>query len=354
MASKLPDRLDSTLIETSRLIQNALARYRNLDGIETPGLDVLRSADLDPDRRRDLLHRMVCPDWPDLAKQFVEDLGYPGSGGFGSHPIHHRLLKAQLADCARMMPALLENNDFVETCLKRLAPPNNADSAGDPEALRAALERMWAFAGDLPPVHNTLKAHLLYHLLDARRRGNRYDEELFVTYLKLPRTAPYIHPVSLRRTAAAPRANLGADFKHLTRMPPLMDDEPLVRDYLFHIFRGASDAGPYGEFIEDSYVQRVFAEIKMLGGAADTARWVAMLSPQEARALHSRVDLEFPPDRRDDFPVEAPVCLDLWVKNVSTLIVRVFALNPFNYPSASDPEPSPRFPLPAETGSADP
>jgi len=323
----LPQRLDPEIVAMPRLIRDALARYPDLEGFEVGGLDLLAAEDLDPVRLRDLLHRMVWPDRPELARWVVADLRHPGSGGFGSHPVHRRLLPSQLADCARMMPELLENRDFVDTRLSRLTPPEGAGA----EARLAALEEMWALAADLPPVHNSLKAHLLYHLLDVHRRMGRYDAVLFQTYLRLPRTAPYVHPAVLRGAASASRADLKEDFGRITRMPPPGDDEPLVRDYLYHLFQGAGETGPYAQWIEAAYVRQVYAESRILGGAPDADRWAAALLPETARALFDRVELTFLPDRRETFSAQDPVSLDLWVKNVATLTVRVFALNPFNY-----------------------
>lgn len=329
----LPERLDPEATAIPRLIREALNRHPGLSGFEVGGLDLPAVEDLDADQRRDLLHRMVWPDRPELARWVVADLRHPGSGGFGSHPIHRRLLPSQLADCARMMPELLENRNFVDTRLSRLAPPEGADV----ETRLAALEAMWAFAADLPPVHNSLKVHLLYHLLDLHRRQGRYDAARFRTYLQLPRSAAYVRPALLRD--AAFRADLQADFGAVTRMPPPGNDEPLVRDYLYRIFRDAGDVGPYGRWLEEAYARRVFAETRILEGAPDAARWAAVLPPDEARALHARVDLAFPADRREVFPANAPVSLDLWVKNVSTLTLRVFVLNPVNYYREYDREP---------------
>ncbi len=332
-----PTALDPDRIRVETLMERAFTRYKNLQGIEDPGLYAVDPGDLDPDRRRDFLSRLVRPDIPGLAGLVVADLRHKHSGGFGSHFIHRQLLLPQMEECLRMAPELKENSAFINAYLAKLAPGEDVDLRYDPEAEKAYLERLWGYVGDLPPAHNSLKAHVLHAILDWHRRRGTYEaaRDRFMTYIALPRNAPYVDPDYLRRREFRhARANLGADFRAATRLPAVGSDEALVRDYLSHFFVEAKSFAPFKKFIRDAYLQDLFVETKILHGLGDMEQWYSLLDPGRYQRLKERVDLDFPPENRRFFDRGEAVSLDLFVKNVETLIVKIFELNTFNYYTA--------------------
>jgi hypothetical protein len=161
----LPTKLDGKLISRETLTREALRRHRNLDGFTDAALDWLTATDLNPIQRRHLLQRLTRPDYPGLAELVVKDLNYKGSGGFGSFEIHRQLLPAQLDACVKSKPELLNHPEFVNTYLAKLQPGHDADWRNDHDELAAYLDRLWSFVSKLEPVHNSLKAHVLYHRL---------------------------------------------------------------------------------------------------------------------------------------------------------------------------------------------
>ncbi|MFP4349350.1 MAG: hypothetical protein ACLFQY_13765 [Desulfococcaceae bacterium] len=327
-----PVALDPDLIGIPRLMEIALSRYENLEGFEPGGLDLLSGDRLNPDRRRDLLSRLDLPLRPDLADLVLADLQYKHSGGFGSLTIHRRMLISQLDACIERMPALLEHPEFVSTYLTRLAPNADTDIRYDPAARKAYLDRLWKFTQPLPPVHHGLKAFVLYHLLDFTRSRGEYDRDLFLRYLAIPRNVPYMDSDYLgQREFRGLRVDVGVHFHSAVQLDPVQEDEGLVRDYLTHFFVDAEDYRPFAKYIRDDYLKALFAETKILHGLGDMERWYSMMDPDRYRALRERVDLEFPAANRTFFEKDAPVSFDLEVKNVQTLIVKVYELNTFNY-----------------------
>ena len=328
----LPTQLDAKLIGRPVLTERAMRQYQNLQGFEDAALDWLVAVELKPELRRHLLQRLQRPDYPNLPKLVVEDLIHPNSGGFGSFGIHKLLLLPQLDECLKLKPDLLNQSEFVNVYLSRLQPDADTDWQNDVDAQRAYLDRLWAFAQQLAPVHNSLKAHVVYHRLVLDRSQGLFDKDRFLTYLQLPRQVGYIRPEFLdqaenRRFAA----NLGADYASVTLLPPVGDDEPLVRSYLQHFFIEAPDYKAYEPFILDTYLKRQFAETKIVNGLGEGEQWYSLLPPAEYQALKDRVDLDFAFNNQRLFAAEAPVSLDLYVKNVGTLIVKVFEINTRNY-----------------------
>jgi len=329
-----PTSLDPELISRSRFIQTAFSRYRNLQGVEDAGLYALPIGQLDPERRRDLLNRLRRPDIPNLPELVVADLKHKHSGGFGAHPIHSDLLKDQLDECLRLMPGLRDNSRFIQVYLTKLAPSGDVDLKSNFEERRAHLDRMWAFVKDLAPAHNSLKVHVLYGILEDERRRGRYEaaRDLFMTYIQLPRRVQYIDPDYIRRREFRNReADLNADFSSATRMPPIGSDDALVRDYLAHYFVEAKDFKSFVKYIRDDYLQGIFVETKIVNGVGDMEQWYSLMDPNQYRRLKERVDLAFAHTNPRFFTRGEPVSLDLFVKNVETLIVKIFELNTFNY-----------------------
>ncbi len=328
----LPTQMDQNWISRQTLTQRAMQQYQNLQGFEDSALDWLVAVELKPELRRHLLERLQRPDYPNLSKLVVDDLNFPNSGGFGSFAIHKRLLLPQLDECVQLKPDLLNQSEFVNVYLSRLQPDADTDWQQDVDAQRAYLDRLWAFAQRLAPVHNSLKAHVVYHRLVLDRAQAQFDKERFLNYLQLPRQVGYVRPEFLeqgenRRFAA----NLGMDYAAVTLLPPVGDDEPLVRSYLHHFLVDEADYKPYEPYILDTYLKRQFAETKIVNGLGEGEQWYSLLPPVEYQALKERVDLDFAFDNQRLFAAEAPVSLDVHVKNVGTLIVKVFEINTRNY-----------------------
>ena len=77
--------------------------------------------------------------------------------------------------------------------IRRMRPPASIDLDLDRAQRAVYLQQLWSFVSALPLVSNSLKAHVLWHLLDAgRQRDASVDPSLFTTYLQLPRNAGYL------------------------------------------------------------------------------------------------------------------------------------------------------------------
>lgn len=328
----LPMELDASLLARERLLQSAWQNFQNLDGVENSALDWLVQTAVPADRLRNLLERLDRPDYPQLVALIQQDLAQPGSGGFGSLPIHRMLLLSQLDELLKLLPDLLNQDAFVQTYLARLRPTDDEDIASDLDARAAYLDRLWAFVERLAPAHNSLKLHVLHHRLLLDRERGLFDPSRFLAYLELPRSAGYVNPKYLEQDAVRQfPADPQADFNPLTGLPPVGNDEPLVRSYLQHFFLTETTFTTYQKYLEDTYLKHTFAETKIVNGLGDAEQWSAMLPPERYSELKQRIDLDFAHTNRRQFAVDDAVTMDLYVKNVPTLIVKVYEINTFNY-----------------------
>ena len=327
-----PSTLDQNAISRETLTKGAFSRHGNTHGFEDSALDWLVQQKLSNDRLRDLLHRLRRPDYADLPKLVVSDLNYKYSRGFGSHAIHALLLLTQLEACVEMKPDLLNNGNFINAYLTKLRPSPDVDWKHDPQEQLAYLDRLWAFVKRLAPSQNSLKAHVLYHRLAFDETQGQYDKDRFMEYLKLPRNVGYVNPNYVgRQEHRNHRANLNANYQSVTLLPRIGNDEPLVRRYFHHFFVKEDLYKPYATYLREEYVKEVFAETKVLNGLGDMETWYSMLTPARYQALRERVDIDFTPTRKTLFRANEEVSLDVHVKNVESLIVKVYKINALNF-----------------------
>ena len=325
----LPTALDPNLISRKAYTDRANAiNLGNLDGFQDSALEWLQRADLNPNHRRSLLARLKLPDNPDLPKLVAADLLHENSGGFGSHPIHRQLLLAQLDELLKLKPDLLTQQNYVVAYLTKLQPGPDEDWRHDSDSFERFLDRMTAFARRLTPSHNSLLAHVLYHRLSHDRRRGVYDKERFLEYLKLPRPVGYASKAVLESDALRRfPCDSQAVYEGATLLGPIGDDEPLVRDYLAKFLLDAPSTREFEPYVNDVYLRTLFAETKIVNGLGQQEQWAALLSPEALKQLKERVDIDFAPTNKTQFGANESVGLDVNVKNVSTLIVKVFEIN---------------------------
>lgn len=326
----LPSSLDQNLISIPHLSERAFAKKKNLDGFTRAGLDIVDPARLDLGRLRNFLKRLPRPDVPNLPEFVTRELRDKHSGGFGAFPIHGMLFKSQMDECLALMPELLDNTQFVNTYMLKLAPGDDTDIRSDSEEKRAFLERLLAFTRKLSPAFNSLKAHVLYMTLDFKRSEGDYDQALFLEYARIPRNTGQVNPDYLKGYRRE-MADLGANFKKFTRFPPITADDDLVRDFLSHFFVEARHYKTFEKYFRDGYLNEIFAETKIANGLGDMEKWYSMLGPARYKALKERVDLDFSPANKTRFGADEPVTLELYIKNIDTMLVKIFELNAFNY-----------------------
>ena len=329
----LPTALDQKVISLEQFINRANSITQdNTDGFEDTALDWLVGYELNPNHRRHLLSRLQRPDYAKLVRHIVNDIEHPNSGGFGSLPIHHQLLLSQLDELLKLRPDLLNQQHFVNASLRRLQPGADADWRYDRAVLAAYLDRMQAFADRLAPVHNSLKAHVLYHRLVLDRLQGKMDKERLLAYLKLPRPVGYLskgmaESDDLKRFAC----DLNSNYGGATLLNPIGNDEPLVRAYLSHFLLDAANTKDFEPYINDIYLKHLFAEVKIVNGLGEPEQWAALLPPELFQQLKERIDIDFVSTNKTQFSADEPVALNLHVKNVGTLIVKVFEINTKNY-----------------------
>ncbi|MDC0718378.1 hypothetical protein [Nannocystis bainbridge] len=325
-AHRYPTRLDPALIDQDALVDEARRRGSELGYLTDWALPDLVDRDLDATERRNLLQRLTRTNFPGLVALVAADLGEKSSHSFGSLPVHARLTRAQLDELAALRPELRKHPQFVDAVLVRLRPPTHIDWRTDLEARAAYLAELWAFVAGLPAAFNALKAQVLYHQLDLDRRRGVLDRERFLRYLALPRKVAYAPAERLRHVPSDQQVAPGGHAAQSAGLESIGDDEPLVREYL-ELLLLQEDGDAFAEYLRADWLAEQLATARLLAGAPEPERWAALLGPARLAALRDRVDLELTLRNPARFAADAPVALEVEVKNVPRLVVKTYRID---------------------------
>lgn len=328
----LPTELDPTKISTETLLQGTLEKSGSsgIRSIQPALLEQLVRRDLSKSQRAALLDALPRADVPGLVEVILADLAAHKNSAFGSRKIHSRLTLAQLESLRGALPNVTSNQEYVYEVLRRLnfGP---TESKSNPADRRAYLDRAWRFVETLPPAFNSLKAHVLFRIVEEDLTDGAPNADRLRRYLRMPRPVSY-WPSNVRRGTDV--CNLGEGFGGVTPFAAIGDDTKVVTASLELLLRGENAYDRYLDVVEESFLRRVFAESKLIygnlaGDASMTDRYVEMLGGAAALdALKDRVEVQFARGGRAEYAAREEVTLEVDLKNVSRLIVKVFQIDP--------------------------
>lgn len=333
-AARLPAVLDNAQLEVRRLLEQSLAGDRSLGQLEDSGLELVLDQRLAPEQLRALLDRLPRADLTGIPKLVAAELALKDSRGFGWAKLHGQLTLAQLEALLELRPQLLEDSAFIAAVSARLAPAEGT-SLSDRQELRQYLNRLLEWARRLPSSQNSFKALVIGNLLRLDLSENRWDKDLFLEYLALPRSSTYYDPIRLRNfSSGASRVGLvQLDFTMQPQvpLPPMGDDSELVLRFLEHFLQSQDNVDNFAEFLDRNYLERVLAQTKILYGIGDEATWYGKLAPREQKELRERIELRFAPNNPHHFAASDSISLQVELKNVDQLIVKIYEINTLSY-----------------------
>ena len=324
-----PTKLAQGTFDGAKLLADAVSYSSDLSQVTDEGLYELIGQNLGSSERRALLSRITHTARPEIIDVIVADLS-PNS--FGDRQAHLYLTLDQLHALAARKPELQTNRTWIDLVIQRMRPPANVDLDADLAAREAYLRELWAFVAPLPPASNTLKAHVLWHLLDTlRRRDVLPDATLITTYLQLPREAPYVARKLIEQTRRELLVQLGADQRQVTGLVPAGNDEALVRDLVQRYLLDVGNTELFAPWVERDWLDVETATAQLLFGLGDAERATRVLGPSAAAALRERIELQWCIHNPKRFAVDEPIVLDADVKHVPELLVKVFRIDPLAY-----------------------
>lgn len=336
--SRYPSRLDQDVLQADRYVEPSRLRNGLLkrDGLIRIADQLRRQDYANTQQVRMLLEQLDGPWLDDLTAMVIAELkSRPSNQRALDLPIHQQLTLDQLHRVADEVPELAASSEMVAEVLRRLRPSGDQDMHGQPEVLADYLRRVDAYVGQLPPAWNSLKASVLYQMLQSDLAAGRPSRQKLLRYLRLPRQGNIV-PLPRQGIVASdrrdqPAADLSKDYRSLAVLPPIGDERPLVRAYLDHFLAEDESTADFDGLLHSDYLRRVFAEAKLLAGVGPPDRWYEMLSPEHAQTLQRRVELTLAPTNPLYHQVDAATTLAVDVKNIPALVVRIYELNTHSY-----------------------
>lgn len=327
---RFPSTLDGASLDVDRLVQEALNQN---DQLKPLGEQFLAKQFLQDNAAgkyislREFLDRLNGPYIDHLDTLIIRELvgRRPNEQKFGDLRAHQFLTLDELRAIAEAVPQIADDDTLVHQTLLRMRPGGDSDASQQPAVQIDYLTRVEAYVQGLPPSYDSLKASAAYRLLEANLQRGVFDRELFLRYLQLPRVSPIVHQDWSRRFGR--RVQLGDDFMRIAMLPPIGDEQPLVRTYLEHFLRTADDPSEFAPYLKPDYLRQVFAETKLLNGTGNEQRWYKMLSDSQRQEIRDAVELRLTHDNPRRFDAEEPTALNLNVKNVDELVVRIYKIN---------------------------
>ncbi|TWU57970.1 hypothetical protein [Rubripirellula reticaptiva] len=274
-----------------------------------------------------LLGQIKTPSIPKLGELVSQELTSRrlADQRFGDLAAHKLLTLEELRALALKVPGVADDEAMVSAVLVRLRPSADVDLSFQPEARIEYLTRVETYVRDLPASYNSLKASAAFRLLEANLTRGKFDRELFLRYLKLPRNSPLV--ASKWNDANPHPADVRSDYMGMALLPPIGKEDDVLRAHLEHFLVDAESTSAFDAYLKPAYLRQVFAETKLLYGAADEARWYKMLASSRRQSLRDAVELRLSPTNPMFFDADAPTSLSVDLKNVDELIVRIYEIN---------------------------
>ncbi len=335
--AKIPSTLDPALISTDAFLKEAAKEgkiYESFRGYLIP-LELKHAKSFDRAKRLWFLKNIKRADFPGVTQLILAELKEKKHDSFSRIPGTQHLTLDQLIKLEKQHPALRNDASFITARLIRMRPGDASFLLHHPDQKLPWLTTSWKYTSQLPPKFNSLKAHILYHLLETHIQNDSYPEDLFLSFLRLPHRSEHLKQQKNLPNAA----NLARDFSSITTLPPVRNATPLIESYLHHLLGKKTSSADYSRFFPKAYLTRIHAEAQLMAGA-DPSTWGKYLAPEAFRALRERTEVSLAPSNKSQYSATDSVAIALDLKNTPRLTVRIFELDALAHIRRTGSDPS--------------
>ena len=255
---------------------------------------------------------------------------------FGSIPIHRQLTMAQLLKLHKS-GVYESDTSLISLIVEKMLPVDDIDTLSLSERIEY-YQNVWSFVQGLKPVFDGIKVVVLHkwlsHLL---KEGAPVDTNLFIQYLKLPRSSRVMsedfRTKLLKSSSSLPSLStrIGSLFS-----VPNNTDEPLIRGILELHFADASvkNTKSFSKYLDSNFLDMLFAEVKLTrfgdeekSSESDRKKWLSALPRYQIDRLMNETRISFVKNNQKLFSSQSSVSLILETKNVKSLVVKIFEVN---------------------------
>ncbi|KAK5583421.1 hypothetical protein RB653_005014 [Dictyostelium firmibasis] len=322
--------LDESIVNKKTVIESIINNYPYKADYITPNSFeyVLNNYSLPEAVEKKIVQKLK---YPIVSNDKLQQLLSNHKGSFGSLALHQNLTLEQMEKYIEKNPENLDSV-YVKSYLEKLTPTNELH---DWETIKSAQDHFYQtaskFVTTLPNSLNTYKLLVYHHYIKFQIADNKYDQSTIEKYFQLPRdTYYYIEPVDRLK----PNPQLSKFNDSFNGLKPVSqdDDEKLISFLLKKLFLKENSIKPYQSYFRPTYLNLLLAESKLLSNDSSPEKWIEIIdNHSKVQELKDRVDIEFLPTNREYYHPDDDVVIDCAIKNVNTLLVKVFEISTFNY-----------------------
>ncbi|HPH67413.1 MAG TPA: hypothetical protein PLF40_16770, partial [Kofleriaceae bacterium] len=213
-----------------------------------------------------------------------------------------------------------------------MRPPSFVQWPVRSDARAAYLAALYADTATLPSVFASVKLWLLSHLLVEELRHNRRHEQLFLEFMDQRNAELRLDQQRSDDGTRRSMINQAAEALGL----PVQADVDIVDLYLQAYVRATGAVPPaVAARIEQTWLARYVAEQRLLLGKSTNDNDARVLGASAVAALAARTELELCAHNPTSFAATAPVALDVDIKNIDRVTVKVYRIDPIAYFAAT-------------------
>eukprot|EP01132_Coremiostelium_polycephalum_P010952 gene10952-13416_t len=327
--STVNNTLDPKSIERDTLIKNILtSNTYSMDQFEFAAYPyIANNHKLSEAQLKQVLNNITYP----VLDNLVDELS--NSTVSRNRPIDSNLTISQMDKIASAKPAFLDDR-FVTLYLNKLQPgSDNTDWRQSKTEQEKYYKTAYKFVHDLPESLNSFKFVFLYHYITFQISQGIYEESKFLEYIQLPREPASSHLYIEKRSEAKSLTKYHFTFDHQTFAPvtPAQDQE-LIKLFLTKVFLTESSTGQYSKYFRPSFIDPLFAEVKLTSNAGTPEKWIQMIDNHSlVQEIKDRAVIQFSPENPKYFHPDDAVEIKCAIKNVQHLIVKLFEISTLNY-----------------------
>jgi Ca2+-binding EF-hand superfamily protein len=224
---------------------------------------------------------------------------------------------SQVEELMGLSPNLVKHHEVVKAWLYKKYVDLFETNPAHHRDLLAIYTRLLHDISTLPESYSVFQAAVRRQLLVLGVELGELDFGLFEVYLKAP-LSNACYKVRVGRSAVG-------TFSCFYVVKSLPEHE-LLQVYFDEIFRTADSTSPYDSYVEAGVLTRLFASARILAGVLDSV-FESILPPAEVQALIEQVEIEFCKSNPKSFERSDEVVLQVQLKNVQQLILRLYVLN---------------------------
>jgi len=259
-----------------------------------------------------------------LITLIVKDLRAT-KAGWGSRDIHKKMTRAQMDNVLQNQAELMEDVKYCEAYALKLRGGKVPIAAGDVAALNEYLSNLYKFSQGSKTLYSFKALITFNYMCFLESCYEQYDRQTLREYLSIPKTSEYM---ATKAKGACQDNSYSIDG--IPELKSITEDTSYLKRALRYFYSTSDKAGSW-PLLNATWANVLWAEEKLLADRGDEKFRIALRQTLDkhygrrySQELESKRILELTPMNRTFYRVDEEVDLDLWLKNMKSVVVNVY------------------------------